>query len=63
MNGLAGGALSVTVNGNIAPYVRDDHSATIVKKDAGDGVDIVVRSAIGDASLSEARSPSLQARI
>ncbi len=44
VNGLNGKASVVTVNGKIAAHVDDGHSVTIETLDAGDGMDIVVRS-------------------
>ena len=45
VNGLSGKPSSVTVNGETATFSYADRSATIVAKDSGNGVDVVVRFA------------------
>ena len=45
VNGLSARPSSVTVDGNTANFSYTDTSATIVAKDNGDGIDVVVQSA------------------
>ena len=46
VNGLSARPSSVTVNGKTAPFTYTDTSATIMAKDSGDGIDVVVQSAV-----------------
>ena len=45
VNGLRGKVLSVAVDGKAAQYSSQDHSATIMAADRGDGIDLLIRSA------------------
>jgi alpha-glucosidase len=46
VNGLSARPSSVTVNGKTATFTYTDTSATIMAKDSGDGIDVVVQSAV-----------------
>ena len=46
VNGLPAKPSSVTVNGKTATFSYTDASATILAKDSGDGIDVVLTSAV-----------------